>query len=345
MLSLSGEILLWNETVEKILIIFHWDSDGISSAASLYEELSKQNKLIDLYVHRIGEYSLDREEINLFKNKNYDLICIVDISFPTNTLSKLTGICDRLTLLDHHFFSGGLKNIEVINPESFGKNYPSTSWIIKDFFDRDADLLAVMGAIGDQEEEIKEFDAYNEIKKYLNSRGLTLKDVLRMVNLVDANYKINNRYGVVNAVFKLLEYKNFPLRILEDKEWTERANMVEEEINKWVEEPLNREGESIVFKEIDSRFNIISSVTRKISSNNPGKLTIVSNRGYFKDRIQVYFRVNNLDVDLTWIIKKSRSKGYVSGGRRNVVGLIIPRNDYKPFMKEILDRLGDLHER
>ena len=325
---------------KNCLLIHHWDADGVCSAAQIYEELSSNNTKIELYVPVIGSYRLNKGEMERFKWKSYECIVIADISLPEQDILELKKLTGSLFIFDHHV-QRQIPNVQIFNPILSGRmDYPSTSWIVKDYFGMKTDLLAVLGAIGDHEESVKEFKIYSEINEFLRSSDLTLSDALHMVELIDSNYKVKDRLAVREAVLKLIEYKDRPRRILEDRNWIERAEIIRREVERCLQTPV-RVYNKIILKDIDSKFNIISTVTRRISWSNPGRVTVVVNRNFGEDS-QIYVRENGLNVDLTGIIEMAKSKGYVAGGRRNSVGILLPRSHVEPFLSDIESYLEGL---
>ena len=121
-------------------------------------------------------------------------------------------------------------------------------------------------------------------------------------------------------------------------DWRRRAELVEKEIEKWVCASSVEMGR-IVFKEVDTKFNIISSVARRVAWSNPGRVTVVVNKGYFEDLAQVYIREFKVGVDLSWIIDFAVGKGFSAGGRSNVVGVVLPREELDGFLTVVLNRL------
>ena len=65
-------------------------------------------------------------------------------------------------------------------------------------------------------------------------------------------------------------------------------------MNKEIEKQLryhNEEINGVIFKKINTPYNIISTITRKIAWDT-GKNTIVVNTGFFDDSDQIYMRSN-----------------------------------------------------
>lgn len=327
--------------MEEALVIHHWDTDGICSAAQILEFLEYCGFRVTLFTPIVGCYWLDSRELEELLGGGYDLVCVADISLPWENLRSLRGVYGRVFVFDHHKVKGVVEGVSYINPYLGGleRMYPSTSWIIKEFLGRDTDLLAVLGAIGDNEWRIRVFPMYSEITGFLGRFSLGFRDVLEMVYLLDSNYKVNDRGAVVEAVSRVLKYKNNPKTLLESRDWRVRMEMVEGEVNRWVNASRRVVGRAVLL-EIHTKLNIISAITRRVAWSNPGRVTVVVNKGYFRDQDQIYFREYYAGVDLSWIIELAKSRGYLSGGRGDAVGVIIPKSDLEGFLSYVLNRLA-----
>ena len=321
----------------KSLIIHHWDTDGICSAAQLLEILGFN---ADLFVPDIGCYWIKDQDLKMICKRNYNTIYVVDLSLSSRDLIKLRNCCNELIVFDHHKIKDFPNGITVVNPYlNRGEMlYPSTSWVIKEYFGKKLDLLSVLGAIGDNEYEIKNFQVFKDISRFLTSIGISLEDAIRMVHLIDSNYRVNDKDGVIRAVKKMLDYKENPREILSDVDWTQKLKIIEREINKWIDAPMKEYGR-ILLKKIHTRYNIISTVTRRISWANPGKICVVVNTGFSEDNAQMYIREYKTNVDISWIIKVARSLGFSAGGRSDVVGLVIPKDRLDILLSYILSAL------
>ena len=87
-----------------------------------------------------------------------------------------------------------------------------------------------------------------------------------------------------------------------------------------------------IILEIDTSYNIISAITRKLARENRDKLVVVINRGFFKDRDQIYIRGKNV----IRFIESARNEGYSAGGKRNVAGITLPKEKTDSFIEKIL---------
>jgi hypothetical protein len=84
-------------------------------------------------------------------------------------------------------------------------------------------------------------------------------------------------------------------------------------------------------KRIHTKFNIISTVTRKIAWDS-GKDTVVLNTGFFKDMDQIYVRSGK---NLQPLIQQGKMLGYRCGGKTEVLGAVVPKENTEMFVQEI----------
>jgi hypothetical protein len=309
------------------LLIHHWDTDGICSARLLLEKLPKDivNKTPVL-----GNYFLTEEELTAYSS--YDFVIVVDMALPEDNILRLAKHA-KVMIFDHHLQSP-IQGVFHQNPIGDGKDpleYPSASWIVNDFLGNPVNLFALLGIIGDHEKRIQTNKTfYGLIIDFCEKRHATFEELLTMVYLLDSNYKIGDRKAVEEIPQLLLGYTDIH-RILQNVRWQNNLHLLEKEIEKYIGEPFE-EKEHILVKRIHTKYNIISTVTRKIAWN-LGKDTIVVNTGFFDDRNQVYVRSGK---NLQPLIKQAKMLGYLCGGKKEVLGAVVPKLKTESFIEEIL---------
>lgn len=313
------------------LIIHHWDTDGICSARLILEKLS--GKKIDNRTPGLGNYFLTDKELKDYSK--YDFIIIADMSLPEDNILRLAEK-SKVLIFDHHL-GPEIKEVFHYNPIVKGKNpdeYPSASWIINKFLDNDVNLFALLGIVGDYEQRIKNNKKiYKIITDFCQKNKLNFDDMLKIVYLLDSNYKLGDKKTVENAPRLLLSYSSAD-EILRNEKWNKNLTILNEEIAKQLEGP-QEEIQGKIFKKIETKYNIISTVTRKIAWDS-GKDTIVINTGFFDDKDQIYVRSSK---NLEPLIKQGKSLGYKCGGKKEVLGVVIPKDKTDSFVREILDFL------
>jgi len=280
---------------------------------------------------KIGNYFLEDEEIEKIKDGKYDEIWIVDVALNEKTMRKLVDIT-KVKVFDHHL-TRKVEGIEYVNPIIEGKNeeeYPSASWVVGESIGKKDNLLAFLGVVGDWEERIKGTSFYPKLEDFMKREGFSFGELHEMVYLIDANYKAGDKEEVERAVRMLNSAEDAADFIRGNKLWKKRKDEIEKEIEKAIDEEEKRIGRVRV-KEIESPYNIISTVARRIW-NGKGYIVVI-NRHFFENECQVYVRGENA----TPLIKMALKRGYVAGGKKNVMGAIVPKNECDEFVKKIIE--------
>lgn len=315
----------------KGLLIHHWDTDGICSIRLLLEHLSDKN-LVNK-TPELGNYFLTKNELNEYSD--YDFVIVADISLPRDNILKLAKNA-KVLIFDHHL-GQEIKEVFHQNPIIKGENpdeYPSTSWIINCFLDNDVNLFALLGVVGDHEQKIKNNQLlYTTITNFCNENNLTFGDMLKMVYLLDSSYKIGDGKSVEKAPHLLLNYTSAN-EILENTQWNENLTKLNEEITKQLEQASD-EINGTILKKINTSYNIISTITRKVAWES-GKNTLVINTGFFEDMDQIYVRSNK---NAEPMIKRGKDLGFKCGGKKEVLGAIVPKEKTDSFVEEIMEFL------
>ncbi|MCD6512715.1 MAG: DHH family phosphoesterase [Thermoplasmata archaeon] len=310
------------------LIIHHWDTDGIAAAALLYEKDDSNMS------PKIGNYFLEEDEFAMISVGNYDEIVVVDVALHPDTMKRLAEIT-KVRVFDHHI-TKRVEGIEYINPILDGKDeedYPSASWVVADYLNRRDELLAFLGVVGDWEERIKNTRFFPLLDEFMKKNGFTFEELHEMVYLMDSNYKAGDKEEVEKAVRELKTTPNPADYIMNNSKWRRRKEEIEREIEDAINGKEERIGKAVV-KRIKSKYNIISTVARKIWKGD--EYVIVINCDFFRDDCQVYVR----GEDATPFIKMAAERGYVSGGKKNVMGAIVPKNECDEFVEKILEKIN-----
>jgi len=317
----------------KGLIIHHWDTDGICSARLLLKHLHDKN--IDNKTPELGNYYLTKEEQKNYSN--YDYIIIADMSFPEDNILKLAKK-SKILIFDHHL-GKEIKQVFHHNPIIKGENpdkHPSASWIINSFLNNPINIYAILGIIGDHEQKIKNNTFFfKKITDFCKENNLTFDDLLKMVYLLDTNYKIGDKKAVEEAPRKLLTM-NSPDDILNNEKWNENLEKLNKEIQKILDQP-HEEIKDVIFKKINTPYNIISTITRRIAWET-GKNTLVINTGFFPKEDQIYMRCKK---NAEPMIQRGKQLGFKCGGKKEVLGAIVPKEKTDDFVVELIDFLKE----
>jgi RecJ-like exonuclease len=190
--NLESEIeLIANKFMEAIsnkdvLIVSHFDTDGITSATILIQTLRKLDKKFSLkIVTRLEEEMI----LKLPKDK---IIIFLDLaSGSLNHLSKLN--LENIFIIDHHqIFQKIPEKLNIINPQFSGKEEISSSSLVYLFCkklnpeNKELAKLAILGMIGDSME--KSIDKLNNLiindAEVKRKRGLLIYPSTRPLNRV-----------------------------------------------------------------------------------------------------------------------------------------------------------------
>jgi len=281
----------------------------------------------------LGNYFLTENELNEYSD--YDFVIIADMSLPKDNVLKLAKNA-KVLIFDHHL-GQEIKEVFHQNPVIKGENpdeYPSTSWIINRYLDNPENLFALLGVVGDHEQKIKKNQLlYATITNFCNKNNLTFDDILKMVYLLDSNYKIGDKKAVEKAPHLLLTYTSAN-EILENNQWNKNLTKLNEEITKQLEQASD-EINGTILKKINTQYNIISTITRKVAWES-GKNTLVINTGFFEDMDQVYVRSNK---NAEPMIKRGKDLGFKCGGKKEVLGAIVPKDKTDSFIEELIEFL------
>jgi len=319
---------MFEELTGKVLLIHHWDTDGICSAKLLLEKL--KDKDITNITPTLGNYYLTEKELE--KYTKYDFVIVADMNLPEENILRLSENA-KVMIFDHHL-GKEIKTVFHHNPVIKGEDpdkYPSASWIVNDYLGNDINLFALLGIVGDHEQKIKNNPEFSKkIDEFCKENNLSFDDLHKMAYLLDTNYKIGDKSSVEKAPHMLLNIEKAD-EILNNKTWNKNYENLENEMNKILNTP-GEEINDIIFHKISTPYNIISTITRKIAWNS-GKNTLVVNTGFFEDKDQIYMRSKK---NAEPIIKKGKELGLKCGGKKEVLGAIVPKDKTNMFIEEIM---------
>ncbi|MBS3749015.1 MAG: DHH family phosphoesterase [Candidatus Thermoplasmatota archaeon] len=317
----------------KGLLIHHWDADGICSAKLVIDKLGK--KITTNKTPTLGNYFLTDEELK--ECKGFDFVIVVDMSLPEQNILHLAKE-SKVLIFDHHL-GKVIKEVFHHNPVIKGEDpdeYPSASWIVNDYLENDVNLYGLLGIIGDHEQKIKENPHFSKIiDSFCKKNNITFDDLHKMAYLLDSNYKKGDKKAVEQAPYYLIDHPEHKA-ILENTTWNNNLTELDEEINTILDESINKT-DSIILKTMNTKSNIISTITRKLAWTN-NQDAVVVNKGYFDSEDQLYVRT--IDNDMQPMIKKGKEYGFKCGGKKEVLGAILPKEKTESFVNEIVTYLS-----
>jgi len=309
------------------LLIHHWDTDGICSARLLLEKLP--NDVVNK-TPVLGNYFLTEEELSAYSS--YEFVIVADMALPEEHILRLAQHA-KVLIFDHHL-QLPIPGVLHHNPIGQGKDpllYPSASWIVNEYLGNPVNLFAVLGIVGDHEQRILKNTVFSAlIAEFRATQELTFEQLLTMVYLLDSSYKVGDRKAVEEAPRLLSGYTDTRM-ILHNEQWKNNLSVLEKEITHFVDSS-SEERSQVLLKRIHTKYNIISTVTRQIAWKT-GKDTVVLNTGFFKEMDQIYVRSKK---DLQPLIQQGKMRGYRCGGKKEVLGAVVPKENTETFLKEII---------
>ena len=326
---------------DRILIVHHWDCDGICSAALVRRYLLEIYSDIRVFTETgaIGKYYLTPEKLKAFKCIQPDHIILCDFALPRGDILRLVNMAHDLIIFDHH------KQEEVrqavhINPlirgDADSLMHPSAGWVINTHLCRPQEILSVLGAVGDQEDLVR---GDNTVSRVLGENGLDFGRAQEIVSNIDSCY-ITGDEAHIRRLVKLLSNISFDVKsLLDDESLLDNRQRIGSAVSDIVEGGRDvDEDKKIVYAGYGSSYHIISSVARELSRRFPGYLVIVLNDPD-REEANIYFRTRT-DMDLRPVIELAHKKGYNAGGKKEVAGVILPGRDAAGFIGRALGVLG-----
>ena len=296
-----------------MLIIHHWDTDGITSAALLIRTLNLEE--FRNLTPPIGEFRFDERIKRAIEEA--EKIYVLDLSLP----HEVEAIEKEIMFIDHHI-QPRIKNprVKQINPALEGGEALSASFVVSQYFNiwNAWSALGVIGDIGEKAFKIP------KVEELLEMDGITKEEALRLVSLIDSNYVTMDRESVEKALRVVLEN---PIKgLLAYEPWLKKAEAIEEAVQDAISKAEVRNG--IAFITFKSPFNIISKVARKAVWEIGYEGAAVVNED-FHGKGQIYFRVSSKmaeKINMAQIIAELKGKGFNAGGKREVLGCICEKN-------------------
>ena len=223
---------------KTIKLISHLDADGITSAALMVKLLKEKNREFHLTIVK----QLTDKEIEEIKKENYDLFILTDLG--SGSIEKLEKTNKNIFVIDHHQISKMPTNVELFNPYLFGVDgsteacgASSTYLICKELGLEDSAYLAIVGAIGDNQDEggLKGLNKWilentNEVEE---KRGLNIfgrKSKPMYIALSQADMQIP---GITSDESKTVQFlSEIGIEIKKDGKFRTISDLSEEEVKK-----------------------------------------------------------------------------------------------------------------
>ena len=305
------------------MIVHHWDTDGIASAA-IYIKLHGED---DLFTPKIGNFYLDDEDFEYLKS--HDRIVVLDMNLP-----KVDRLCEyaQLYIYDHHRATKVDCAKEHVNPFLQGVMYPSCTTVLMERFSYEPDYLVALGILGDKGPDAQKIAEWHIVENVMKKENITLNDLLLATELLDSSFRMNRREEVINNVHLVLQGIH---EVLEEESLHRNLELISREVEFWTSRAENRG--RYMYLEMQSPYMIISAVTRRVAWSS-GKPTLVIN--HKSDRDEFYIRFPNGEYSALNLIERVKQLGYNAGGKEEVMGAILPKGEGTKFVSQVLEVLG-----
>jgi len=344
---------------DKVKILHHWDMDGVASAAIISKILrsmrEKEADNVSMPLKRA--YHLSDEEKK--KLRDFDKLIVLDFNLKADELEELNEFIDVL-VVDHHDFDRK-PDISFVNPREFDEEiYVPCSKICMDIaseFDLADEVrwIAGMGVIQDFGVDScpELFEALEEdYEKYLpeelsqeqlakNCEYGRYASVLNIKPYRDSRHFAKLSYQALMKSDDLMELealeeyrKVYEVYLEMQDEFTEMVENYEEE------REIDRE-KMVIFFEIDSEFNITSSISTNMSTKTPEWIHFVIQKD---DEVNISARCQSGRVNLGELMEASLpeeavEEGAEAGGHRKAAGASMPVQYYEAFKKNFLEKV------
>ncbi|QDA30596.1 DHH family phosphoesterase [Thermococcus indicus] len=308
------------------LIVHHWDTDGITSAALLVRAL-KLDEFTNMTAP-IGEFRFDGRIWEAIEKA--ERLYVLDFNVP----GEVEKVKVPTLFIDHHTQPRiGNPLVEQINPSLNGEYWPANSLVVSEHFGI-WNAWSALGVVGDIGEKAFELEG---VRKLLDREGLPREGALRLVELIDSNYITMDRGAVEEAVYVLLGHD--VRELLEYEPWVRKAEAIREAIEEAVSSAEERNGFAIAH--FESPFNIISKVARKLVWELGYRGAVVIN-GNFQGKGQLYFRISGEEaerINMGEVIERIKALGTNAGGKREVLGCVCGRDKIEDALKIVEEYL------
>ncbi len=312
---------------EKVLLLHHWDTDGLASAAILLDEfarLSPQTEAVLMHP-TINNYFLTTSEFDSISRLKPSCIVCVDINFPLDVIERLERITTTF-VFDHHS-----QTAEIHRPGLQSTKYPGCSMLLNDYVMKPLSLVSVLGMVGDMEDRIKSRpDFYPQVEEMMKEHGLTFDQIQRITKRIDTMYMVGDDKGLEYAI--MLLRKN-PLDALTDPRLSANEQELKDVMAKTLSQPLQEISSLILYMPIVSEYSLTSEVTRAKSQQYPDQIIVTDQRRGADATL--YVRRRTAPIDLGCVVDYARAKGYNAGGKPEVAGVVLPEHELDAFREEV----------
>ena len=345
---------------ERVLIISHWDMDGVASGAIISRILrEKRGKEADEFrIPQGRNHQIDQKTENLISKGKIDKLIITDINPGYQELKRiLKNFKDKVLIIDHHNFEKVPEDVIFVNPRvEDSEVYTSASKLCYDIalkFGMDLAWIAGTGIIQDFNvkgseaifEKLKKEYPYYFPKKIgqenlaKNCKYGKLSKILNVKAYKDTAKYAQIAYKLLMKVNSLTEIENTEEYYELNEIYWDMIRELEKTIENYFDDrELNREKQVSFFK-FSSEYHINSSIATNISLDEPQWVHIIVKES--EDAMNISARCQSGRVNLEELLKKAMPDEALengeAGGHRKAAGASLQKEYYKEFKENLIE--------
>lgn len=329
------------EKSEDVVILHHWDMDGISSAVIISKVLEKNRGKQADTVKIPDERAYHLEDSDLERAAEADRLIVLDFNLEADELEQIDENGTDVLVVDHHSFDR-VPDVNFVNPrEDNADAYIPCSKICLDIselysIDDDVRWIAGMGIIQDfgVEQCLQVFkDLEEEYEQYL-PKDLTQEELAknceygRYASVLNIKpYRDSQHFA--KLAYKALMKSESLLEIEAQEEYRQVYEVyleMQEEFNdvmeNYEEEREIDRDKMIIFFELESDFHITSSISTNMSTKTPDWIHLVIQKD---DEANISARCQSGRVDLGKLMhdalpEEAIEEGAEAGGHAKAAG-------------------------
>ncbi len=334
----------------KKILLYHTDSDGISSAALIL-------RFFDgfMAVPRDGPIMDDRFLKDLVSLEP-DVLVVLDLPIDQEwkkmeaVQKKLPGM--RMLIIDHHIPE---KNLGTggnfhINPR-FDKDVyvPASALVYRLLADMGKDVkpliwIAGVGVVGDYAfEDCKDIlkecvESFPEVGKDPRKSALhTISSMLTSAIVLHGLRGVGKDLEIMMKTDSIAEVLKNGYLAACDKKVSGEIKRIMADFKKKAKEFPNLD---LMIYKLNSRLNVASTISTLLAESYPDKIILVTKQG--KQHVKISARYQAGRINLSELLKSSVSGIGFGGGHKKAAGAVVNKNDSKEFERRIVERITEL---
>lgn len=314
--DMCREIAKLIDMCNTVAIVYHWDSDGIASAAMLRRVYGSRGIATVFIVPRIGIYKVSAIPIQQLVESRPDLVLITDYGIDGREVDELERLLSvGIAVVDHHATNPRMK--AFCNPVALGEaedRYPSTTYVLYRALriaeDRELMDLVALGIVGDVG-----WRPRIDLSLWLPGYRKSMDILKRVVDAIDSCYRLGD-YNCINYVLNKLSNESIEA-VLDDEHLENMRTRVEKEYREVLRsiKPVLDVKQVTVFR-INTVSYLTSLLGRELAKRFPNKVVMLVNTVESLGIGYVYVR--SLSYRLRHIMEFLRSRGMEVGGKDSV---------------------------